>query len=62
MYRRLRSCPVVLDIELSVNAWYRMTRRVLLRAMRGLLLLLLTAPSKKTAACGVRYIVQTGIK
>ena len=32
MYRRLRGCPVVLDIELSVSAWYHKTRPVLLRA------------------------------
>ena len=32
MYRRFRGCPVVLDIELSVSAWYQKTRRALLRA------------------------------
>ena len=44
MYLRFRGCPVVLDIELSLSAWYHKTRRVLLRARR-LLLLLLTAES-----------------
>ena len=34
---------MVLDIELSVSAWYRKTRRVLLRARRLLLLLLAAA-------------------
>ena len=29
MYRRFRGCPVVLDIELSVSAWYQKTRRAL---------------------------------
>ena len=29
MYRRFRGCPVVLDIELSVSAWYHKTRRAL---------------------------------
>ena len=57
MYRRLRSCPVVLDIELSVNAWYHNTRRVLLRARRFLLLLLLAAESKerRLAACSTTF-------
>ena len=55
MYLRSRGCPVVLEIELSVSAWYRKTRRALLRARR-LLLLLLTA-----AACGVQHNVQTDI-
>ena len=40
---RFRSCPVVLDVELSVSAWYQKTRRVLLRARHLLLLLLLAA-------------------
>ena len=54
MYRRLRGCPVVLDMDLSVSAWYHKTRRVLLRAKRLLLLLLLTAESKERqlAVCG----------
>ena len=47
MYLRFRGCPVVLDIELSVSAWYHKTRRVLLRARRLLLLLLLTAERKE---------------
>ena len=46
MYLRFRGCLVVLDIELSVSAWYHKTQRVLLRARRLLLLLLLTAESK----------------
>ena len=40
MYLRFRACAVVLDIELSVSAWYQRTQRVLLRARRLLLLLL----------------------
>ena len=64
MYLRFRGCPVVLDIELSVSAWYHKTRRVLLRARglllrarRLLLLLLLTAESKerRLAVCGVTF-------
>ena len=47
MYLWFRGGPVVLDIELSVSAWYRKTRRVLLRARRLLLLLLVTAESKE---------------
>ena len=56
MYRRFRGCPVVLDIELSVSAWYHKTRRVLLR-VRRLLLLLLTAESKerRLAVCGIAF-------
>ena len=45
MCLRFRSCLVVLDIELSVSAWYQKTRRVLLRARRLLLLLLVVAES-----------------
>ena len=45
VYLRFRGCPVVLDIELSVSAWYQKTRRVLLRARRLLLLLLVVAES-----------------
>ena len=57
MYRRFRGCPVVLDIELSVSAWYHNTRRVLLRARHLLLLLLLTAESKERwpAVCGITF-------
>ena len=57
MYVRFRGCPVVLDIELSVSAWYHKTRRVLLRARRLLLLLLLTAESKerRLAVCGTTF-------
>ena len=57
MYLRFRGCPVVLDIELSVSAWYHKTRRVLLRARRLLLLLLLTAESKerRLAVCGITF-------
>ena len=57
MYLRFRGCPVVLDIALSVSAWYRKTRRVLLRARRLLLLLLLTAESKERrfAVCGITF-------
>ena len=55
MYRRFRGCPVVLDIELSMSAWYHKTRRVLLRARRLLLLLLLPAESeeRRLAVCGM---------
>ena len=54
-YRRFRGCPVVFDIELSVSAWYRKTRRVLLRVRRFMVLLLLTAESKERrhAVCGI---------
>ena len=57
MYLQFRGCPVVLDIELSVSAWYYKTRRVLLRAKRLLLLLLLTAESKerRLAVCGITF-------
>ena len=57
MYLRFRVCPAVLDIELSVSAWYHKTRRVLLRARRLLLLLLLlTAESKeRLAVCGITF-------
>ena len=57
MYRRFRGCPVVLDIELSVSAWYHKTRAVLLRARRLLQLLLLTAESKerRLAVCGITF-------
>ena len=52
MYLRLRGCLVVVDIELSVSAWYHKTRRVLLHARR-LLMLLLTAESReRRAVCG----------
>ena len=56
MYLRLRDCPVVLDIELSVSAWCHKTRRVL-RARRLLPLLLLTAESKerRLAVCGITF-------
>ena len=47
MYPQFRGCLVVLDTELSVSAWYHKTRRVLLRARRLLLRLLLTAESKE---------------
>ena len=48
---------MVLDIELSVSAWYHKTRRVLLRARRLLLLLLLTAESeeRRLAVCGITF-------
>ena len=57
MYLRFRGCPVVLDMELSVIAWYQKTRRVLLRARRRLLLRLLTAESKerRLAVCGITF-------
>ena len=47
MYLRFRGCPVVLDIELSVSAWYQKTRRALLRVRCLLLLLLLVADSRE---------------
>ena len=47
MYLRFRGCPIVLDIELSVSAWYQKTRRALLRARCLLLLLLLAADSRE---------------
>ena len=56
MYLRFRGCPVVLDIELPVSAWYHKTRRALLRARR-LLLLLITAESRerRLAVCGITF-------
>ena len=56
MYRPFRGCPVVLDIELSVSAWYHKTGRVLLRGRRLLPLLLLTAESKESG--GLRCAAQ----
>ena len=55
-YLRFWDCPVVLDVELSVNAWYQKIRRVLLRATR-LLLLLSTAESRerRLAMCGTMF-------
>ena len=35
MYFRFQGCPVVLDIELSVSAWYQKTRRALYCCARG---------------------------
>ena len=57
MYRRFRGCPVVLDIELSVSAWYHKTRRVPLRARRLLLPLIITAESKerRLAVFGITF-------
>ena len=57
MYRQFRGCPVVLDIELSVSAWYHKTRRVLRAKRLLLLLLLLTAESKerRLAVCGITF-------
>ena len=48
---------MVVDIELSVSAWYHKTRRVLLHARRLLLLLLLTAESKerRLVVCGMTF-------
>ena len=64
MYLRFRGCPVVLDIELSVSAWYQKTRRVLLRARRLLLLLLLSAESGsvRCAAYFQNYMQGSGNK
>ena len=58
MYFRFRGCPVVVGIELSVSAWYHKTRRVLLRAIRLLLLLFLTVESKerRLAVCGITFL------
>ena len=51
---------MVLDIELSVSAWYHKTRRVLLREASS------AAASysreQRAAACGVRHNFQTDIK
>ena len=57
MYHRFRGCLVVRDIELSVSAWYHKTRRVLPRARRLLLPLLLTVESKeqRLAVCGITF-------
>ena len=51
MCLRLRGCPVVLDIELSVSARYQKTR-ALLRARRFLLLLFAAASG------GVRHKIE----
>ena len=37
MYLRFRGCPVVLDIEFYVSAWYQKTRRALYCCARGVL-------------------------
>ena len=57
MYRQFRGCLVVIDIELSVRVYYHNTRRVLLRARRLVLLLLLKAESKerRLAVCGLTF-------
>ena len=54
MCLRFQGFPVVLDVELSVSAWYQKTRRVLLRARRLLLLLLLLL-LLAAASGGVRH-------
>ena len=53
MYLRFWGCPVVLDIELSVSAWYEKARRVLLHARR-ILLLLLHAALRGGVRCAVQ--------
>ena len=57
MYLRFRGCAVVLDIELSVSAWYQKIRRAVLRARCLVLLLLLAADSRerRCVVCGVRH-------
>ena len=50
----LSGSPVVLDVELSVSAWYQKTRRTLLRARCLLLLLLLAADNRELESGGVR--------
>ena len=57
MCLQFRGCPVVLDSELSMSAWYHKTRRALLRARRLLLLLLLTAEGNERwlAVCGTTF-------
>ena len=57
MHLRFRGCPVVLDIELYVSAWYHKTRRVRMRARHLLLLLLLTTESKERwlVVCGITF-------
>ena len=64
MYLRFPNCLVVLDTELSVSAWYQKTRRVLLRARRLLLLLLLSAESGsvRCAAYFQNYMQGSGNK
>ena len=54
---RFRGGPVVLDIELSVSAWYQKIRRAVLRARCLVLLLLLAADSRerRCVVCGVRH-------
>ena len=49
MHLRVRGCPVVLDIELSVSAWYQKARRALLRAR----CLVLLQRERRCAVCGI---------
>ena len=58
VYLRFRDCPVVLDIELSLSAWYQKTRRALMRARCLLLLLLLLSADsreRRCAVCGITF-------
>ena len=57
MYLRFRGCPVVLDIELSVSAWYQKTRRALLR-VRSSAAAASCSRQRRGAVCGVRHNVQ----
>ena len=61
VYRRCRGRPVVLDIELSMSAWYHETRHVLLRAASSAAAASFSR-EQRAAAYGVRHNVQTGIK
>ena len=57
MYLQFRGCPVVVDLEFPVSAWYQKTRRALLRPRRVLLLLLLAAESRerRCTVCGITF-------
>ena len=46
IYLRFWGCPVVLGVERSMSAWYQKIRRVLRRARRLLLILILSAESR----------------
>ena len=58
MYLRFRGCPVVLDIELCVSAWYHKTRCALLRSRCLLLAAASCGSQQRAAVCGVRQNFQ----
>ena len=62
MYLRTRVSPVVLDIELSVSAWYQKNRRVLLRATSSAAAAASCSREQRAAVCGVRHSFQNYIQ